>query len=159
MVPSLDWLIYAFVRKQAVLSSQIEGTQATRVDLLTFEAQEGAEPSAPPNANVEDVCTDLDALTYSRAELAELADPSGLPLSMRLLKRNYQEAPWLIDFLDPESEELFWRGWRSSFARRRPVAVRRSHSEGRGLKVEEEERSVSPGRAGFAPAGRQIEVS
>ena len=133
MVPSLDWLIYAFVRKQAVLSSQIEGTQATRVDLLTFEAQEGAEPSAPPNANVEDVCTDLDALTYSRAQLA---DPSGLPLSMRLLKRNYQEAPLLIDFLDPGSEELFWRGWGSSFARRRPVAVRRSHSEGRVLKLE-----------------------
>jgi hypothetical protein len=29
MVPSLDWFIYAFVRKEAVLSSQIEGTQAT----------------------------------------------------------------------------------------------------------------------------------
>ena len=28
MVPSLDWFIYAFVRKEAVLSSQIEGTQA-----------------------------------------------------------------------------------------------------------------------------------
>ena len=33
MVPSLDWFIYAFVRKEAVLSSQIEGTQATLVDL------------------------------------------------------------------------------------------------------------------------------
>ena len=41
MVPSLDWFIYAFVRKEAVLSSQIEGTQATLVDLLAFEAQEG----------------------------------------------------------------------------------------------------------------------
>src|ERR1017187_8701045 len=50
MVPSLNWFIYAFVRKEAVLSSQIEGTQATLVDLLTFEAQEGAERSAPPNA-------------------------------------------------------------------------------------------------------------
>ena len=29
MVPSLDWLVYAFVRKEAVLSSQIEGTQAS----------------------------------------------------------------------------------------------------------------------------------
>ena len=38
MVPSLDWFIYAFVRKEAVVSSQIEGTQATLVDLLTFEA-------------------------------------------------------------------------------------------------------------------------
>jgi Fic/DOC family N-terminal len=41
MVPSLDWFIYAFVRKEAVLSSQIEGTQATLVDLLTFEAHVG----------------------------------------------------------------------------------------------------------------------
>jgi Fic family protein len=56
MVPSLDWVIYAFVRKEAVLSSQIEGTQATLVDLLTFEAQGGAESSAPPNADVEEVC-------------------------------------------------------------------------------------------------------
>jgi Fic family protein len=34
MVPSLDWLLYSFVRKEAVVSSQIEGTQATLVDLL-----------------------------------------------------------------------------------------------------------------------------
>src|ERR1700686_941803 len=43
MVPSLDWFIYAFVRKEAVVSSQIEGTQATLVDLLTFEAQDGVD--------------------------------------------------------------------------------------------------------------------
>jgi len=34
MVPSLDWFVYAFVRKEAVITSQIEGTQATLVDLL-----------------------------------------------------------------------------------------------------------------------------
>ena len=39
MVPSVDWFIYAFVRKEAVVSSQIEGTQATLIDLLTFEAE------------------------------------------------------------------------------------------------------------------------
>ena len=33
MVPSLDWFIYAFVRKEAVVSSQIEGIQANLVDL------------------------------------------------------------------------------------------------------------------------------
>jgi Fic family protein len=74
MVPSLDWFIYAFVRKEAVLSSQIEGTQATLVDLLTFEAQGSAEQSAPPNADVEEVCNYLEALTYARAQLA---DPKG----------------------------------------------------------------------------------
>jgi Fic family protein len=87
MVPSLDWFIYAFVRKEAVLSSQIEGTQATLVDLLTFEAQDGREQSAAPNADVEEVCNYLDALASARAQLA---DPKGLPLSMRLLSATHQ---------------------------------------------------------------------
>jgi hypothetical protein len=34
IVPSIDWFVYAFVRKEAVISSQIEGTQATVLDLL-----------------------------------------------------------------------------------------------------------------------------
>jgi Fic family protein len=88
MVPSLDWFIYAFVRKEAVVSSQIEGTQATLVDLLTFEAQEETtEQTAPPNADVEEVCNYLDALAYARAQLA---DPKGLPLSMRLLNETHK---------------------------------------------------------------------
>ena len=78
MVPSLDWFIYAFVRKEAVISSQIEGTQATLVDLLTFEAT----PDAAAGADVEEICNYLDALNYARAELAKT---DGLPLSMRLL--------------------------------------------------------------------------
>lgn len=87
MVPSLDWFLYAFVRKEAVLSSQIEGTEATLVDLLTFEAQDGAERSAAPNADVEEVCNYLDALAYARAQLS---DPKGLPLSMRLLSETHR---------------------------------------------------------------------
>ncbi len=88
MVPSLDWFIYAFIRKEAVVSSQIEGTQATLVDLLTFEAQEAiTEQSVPPSADVEEVCNYLDALTYSRAELG---NPRGLPLSMRLLDQAHR---------------------------------------------------------------------
>ena len=79
MVPSLDWFLYAFVRKEAVVSSQIEGTQATLIDLLTFEAQ-GAEGER--SADVEEVCNYLDALRFARAQLA---DEAGLPLSMRLL--------------------------------------------------------------------------
>lgn len=86
MVPSLDWFLYAFVRKEAVLSSQIEGTQATLVDLLTFEAQEGAEQRAAPNADVEEVCNYLAALAHARAQLAE---PKGLALSMRLLNETH----------------------------------------------------------------------
>ncbi len=93
MVPSLDWFIYAFVRKEAVLSSQIEGTQATLVDLFTFEAQQDAvadndaEAAPPPAADVEEVCNYLDALTYARSQLA---DARGLPLSMRLLNETHQ---------------------------------------------------------------------
>ncbi len=82
MVPSLDWFIYAFVRKEAVLSSQIEGTQATLVDLLVFEADE----QASLNADVEEVCNHLDALGYARAQIA---DDRGLPLSMRLLNETH----------------------------------------------------------------------
>ena len=44
-MPSLDWFIYAFVRKEAVLSSQIEGTQATLNDLLHYEAQGAQSPN------------------------------------------------------------------------------------------------------------------
>ena len=79
MVPSMDWFIYGFVRKEAVLSSQIEGTQATLVDLLAFEAQPA---EAVPDGAVEEICNYLDALKFVRAQLS---DPRGLPLSMRLL--------------------------------------------------------------------------
>jgi Fic family protein len=78
MVPSLDWFIYAFVRKEAVVSSQIEGTQATLVDLLEYEA----EDDRPPLEDVREVCNYLDALQYARNQLAS---PKGLPLSTRLL--------------------------------------------------------------------------
>jgi Fic family protein len=87
MVPSLDWFIYAFVRREAVLSSQIEGTQATLVDLLAFEAQEASESNASPNADIEEVCNYLDAIAYARAQLA---DPRGLPISMRLLGETHR---------------------------------------------------------------------
>jgi len=84
MVPSVDWFIYAFVRKEAVVSSQIEGTQATLVDLLTFEAEGDARP---PGADVEEICNYLDALAHARGKLAE---PTGLPLSMRLLNETHR---------------------------------------------------------------------
>jgi Fic family protein len=85
MVPSIDWFIYAFVRKEAVVSSQIEGTQATLVDLLAFEAEE----QVTPNADVEEVCNYLDALTFARTQLA---NERGLPISIRLLN----EAHWRL---------------------------------------------------------------
>ena len=86
MVPSMDWFIYAFVRKEAVISSQIEGTQATLVDLLTFEATEGDAAPAPASADVEEVCNYVDALHFARAQLA---DPRSPPLSMRTLNATH----------------------------------------------------------------------
>ncbi len=85
MVPSLDWFIYGFVRKEAVISSQIEGTQASLIDLLTFEATDRA--SEKLKADVEEVCNYLEALKYARGELRR---KRGLPLSMRLLKETHK---------------------------------------------------------------------
>jgi Fic family protein len=80
LVPSVDWLLYAFVRKEAVVSSQIEGTQATLVDLLTFEAE--ATGNAERELDVEEVTNYLDALEYA---MREVSRPAGLPISVRLL--------------------------------------------------------------------------
>lgn len=79
MVPSLDWFVYAFVRKEAVVSSQIEGTQATLIDLLEYEAD---KDDHQPVKDVREVCNYLDALRYARGQIAS---PRGLPLSIRLL--------------------------------------------------------------------------
>jgi Fic family protein len=83
MVPSVEWFLYGFVRKEAVLSSQIEGTQATLTDLLQFEASEEAEPTP----DVEEVCNYVEALKYARAQLAS---SKGLPLSIRLLNEAHK---------------------------------------------------------------------
>ena len=78
MVPNAEWFLYGFVRKEALITSQIEGTQATFQDVLTFEA---GEP-APQSEGVGEVCNYIAALTYARQELAR---PKGLPLGRRLL--------------------------------------------------------------------------
>src|ERR1017187_2196492 len=46
MVPSAGWFLYGFVRKEAVVSSQIEGTQATLEDVLEFEATKRSKQPA-----------------------------------------------------------------------------------------------------------------
>lgn len=86
MVPSLEWFVYGFVRKEAVLSSQIEGTQATLIDLLEYEAGD-RDRVAAPDADIEEVCNYLDALNYA---LGQMRDPNGLPLSIRLLHETHR---------------------------------------------------------------------
>ena len=78
MVPSTDWFLYGFVRKEAVVTSQIEGTQATLRDILTFEAT--AQSERPDD--VREICNYVDALSHAREQTAA---PRGLPLSIRLL--------------------------------------------------------------------------
>jgi len=68
LVPSVEWFVYAFVRKEAVLSAQIEGTEATLMDLLEVEAS-GEEPI---DADVEEVCGYVDALNYAWKELGAM---------------------------------------------------------------------------------------
>lgn len=84
VIPSLDWFLYAFVRKEAIISSQIKGTQATLIDLLTFEA----DHETAPDADVEEVCNYIEALSYARAKLA---NANGLPLSMRILNETHRQ--------------------------------------------------------------------
>lgn len=85
MVPSLEWFIYAYVRKEAVTSSQIEGTQATLMDLLSFEAEDHHKEISNPD--IEEVCNYLEAIKYARGQLGK---PKGLPVSMRLLNETHK---------------------------------------------------------------------
>jgi Fic family protein len=80
LVPNINLFAYAFVRKEAVYSSQIEGVQATLSDLLNFEA---VPEEFLANHDVAEVCNYLDALDYGKKQLA---DENGLPLSLRLIR-------------------------------------------------------------------------
>src|SRR6266446_8823981 len=105
MVPSLDWFIYAFVRKEAVVSSQIEGTQATLIDLLEYEAEQATGAAID---DVREVCNYLDAIKYARGQLKSAR---GLPISTRLLN---------------EAHRRLMRGVRG--ANKQPGAIRRSQN-------------------------------
>ena len=78
LVPSVDWLLYSAIRKEALLTSQIEGTQATLTDL--FDEEAGFAIS-----NTDDVEEVTNYLRAFRLVQDNLRDPGGLPLSVRLL--------------------------------------------------------------------------
>ena len=78
LVPSVDWLLYSAVRKEALLTSQIEGTQATLTDL--FDEEAGFNVSNTDD--VEEVTNYLRAFRWTQEQLR---DPKGLPISVRLL--------------------------------------------------------------------------
>ncbi len=78
LVPSVDWLLHSAIRKEALLTSQIEGTQATLTDL--FDEEAGFTVS-----NTDDVEEVTNYLRAFRLVQDNLRDPGGLPLSVRLL--------------------------------------------------------------------------
>ena len=78
LVPSVDWLLYSAIRKEALLTSQIEGTQATLIDL--FDEEAGFEVS-----NTDDVEEVTNYLRAYRLVRDNLRDPKGLPISVRLI--------------------------------------------------------------------------
>ncbi len=78
LVPSVEWLLYSAIRKEALLTSQIEGTQATLTDL--FDEEAGLKVS-----NTDDVEEVTNYLRAFRWVQGQLRDSQGLPISVRLL--------------------------------------------------------------------------
>jgi Fic family protein len=77
VLPDPALFLYSYVRKEAVLSSQIEGTQSSLDDLLLFEND--ATPGVPLD-DVQEVSNYVAAMNYGLRRLKTL------PLSLRLLK-------------------------------------------------------------------------
>ena len=79
MIPSLDWFIYAFVRKEALLSSEIEGTRATLVDVLAWEQTDQGGDSRIED--IEEVTNYVAAINHT---FEQIHSPKGAPISVRL---------------------------------------------------------------------------
>lgn len=78
LLPDPDQFLYSYVRKEAVLSSQIEGTQSSLSDLLLFEHD--VAPGVPRD-DVEETSNYVAAMNHGLRRLAE-----GFPLSLRLIR-------------------------------------------------------------------------
>ncbi|GAU09027.1 cell division protein Fic [Desulfoplanes formicivorans] len=78
LLPDTSLFLYMYVRKEAVLSSMIEGTQSSLSDLLLFELDQ--KPGVPLN-DVREVSNYVAALDHGLRLLEE-----GLPLSLRLFR-------------------------------------------------------------------------
>jgi Fic family protein len=82
LLPDLSLFIYTYVRKEAVLSSQIEGTQSSLSDLLLFQNDEA--PGAPIE-DVQEVSNYVAAMIHGLDRLR-----SGFPLSLRLIREIHE---------------------------------------------------------------------
>jgi Fic family protein len=81
-LPNPDLFVFMYVRKEAVLSSQIEGTQASLIDVLEFESK-ALEPDNPQE--VAEVVNYIGAINYGLERL------KNLPMSLRLIREIHQE--------------------------------------------------------------------
>ncbi|MTH79114.1 Fic family protein [Paracoccus aestuariivivens] len=81
LLPRQELFLYMYVRKEAVLSSQIEGTQSTLTDLLRFETEAAA---GEPIDDIREVSNYVDAMMYGLERLQEL------PLSLRLIREMHE---------------------------------------------------------------------
>ena len=80
--PDLNLFLYSYVRKEAVLSSQIEGTQSSLSDLLLYE---NAEIPGVPLDDVQEVSNYVAALNHGLRRLR-----GGFPLSLRLIREIHE---------------------------------------------------------------------
>jgi len=80
-VPSPELFVFMFVRTEAVLSSQIEGTQATLLDILKHEAK---PRRAVPTEDTKEVLNYIEAMNYGIERLEEL------PVSLRLIREIHE---------------------------------------------------------------------
>ena len=78
LLPDVGLFLYMFIRKEAVLSSMIEGTQSSLSDLLLFELKE--RPGVPVD-DVQEVSNYVDAMNHGLKLLNK-----GLPISLRLIR-------------------------------------------------------------------------
>jgi Fic family protein len=78
LLPDVRFLLYLYVRKEALLSSQIEGTQSSFNDLLLFENE--ATPRVPVE-DVEEVSNYVAAMQHGLRRIR-----GGFPLSLRLIR-------------------------------------------------------------------------
>lgn len=83
MLPDPELFLYQYVRKEALLSSQIEGTQSSLADLLLFELDEA--PGVPVD-DVEEVSNYVAALNHGLRRMRE----DGFPLSLRLIREMHE---------------------------------------------------------------------
>jgi Fic family protein len=82
LLPDISLFLYFYVRKEALLSSQIEGTQSSFSDLLLHESEE--VPGVPLD-DVEEVSSYVAAMNHGLKRLKE-----GFPLSLRLIREIHE---------------------------------------------------------------------